>query len=83
MSRLLQARNDILVEEIHEIPINFGETQAQKDLNQFEKNLIDIFNIDDEDLVFEQRTREALERVESRGIKGMTKSQFLDELDSW
>lgn len=47
MSRLLQVRNDILVEEVHEVPINFGEDQAQKDLNQFEKNLIEIFNRDD------------------------------------
>jgi len=80
MSRLLQVRNDILVEEPR-LPIDLGRTQAQKDLNQFEKNLIELFNNDD--LIFEQRTREALERVESRGIKGMTESQFLDELDSW
>lgn len=82
MSRLLQVRNDILVEEPR-LPIDLGRTQAQKDLNQFEKNLIELFNSDENDLVFEQRTREALERVESRGIKGMTESQFLDELDSW
>ncbi|MBR0271428.1 MAG: hypothetical protein IJQ68_05480 [Methanobrevibacter sp.] len=83
MNRILQARNDILVEEVHEIPMDFGKTQAQKDLNQFEENLIELFNSDEEDLIFEQRTREALERVENRGIKGMTESQFLDELDSW
>ena len=80
MSRLLFNHNDILVEE-RGLPLDFGETQAQKDLNQFEKNLVEIFNSDDEDLIFEQRTREALDRVEARGIKGVPASQFLKELD--
>jgi uncharacterized protein YpuA (DUF1002 family) len=80
MSRLLFNHNDILVEE-QRLPLDFGETQAQKDLNQFEENLVEIFNSDDEDLIFEQRTREALDRVEARGIKGVPASQFLEELD--
>lgn len=82
MGRLVFNHNDILVEEPR-LPSDFGETQAQKDLNQFEKNLIEIFNSDDEDLVFEQRTREALDRVEARGSKGVPASQFLEEMDSW
>lgn len=83
MNRILKTKNDILVEEIREIPADFGENQAKKDIDKFEENLIEIFNNNEEDLIFEKRTREALERVESRGIKGMTKSQFLNELDSW
>ena len=82
MSRLLLNPNDILVEE-QGLPLDFGETQAQKDLNQFEENLVEIFNSNDEDLIFEQRTREALDRVEARGIKGVPASQFLEELDQW
>lgn len=79
MNKLLFNYNDILVEESR-LPLDFGETQAQKDLNQFKENLIDSFN---DDGVFEERTREALARVESSDEKGMSKSQFLDELDSW
>ena len=41
---------------------------------------MDCFSDDD---VFEKRTREALARVESSDDRGMSKSQFLDELDSW
>ncbi|WP_296890592.1 hypothetical protein [uncultured Methanobrevibacter sp.] len=83
MNRILKTKNDILVEEIREIPADFGENQAKKDIDKFEENLIEIFNNNEEDLIFEKRTLEALERVESRSIKGMTKSQFLNELDSW
>lgn len=80
MNKLLFNYNDILVEE-SQLPLDFGETQAQKDLEQFKENLIDAFNNDDD--VFEKRTREALARVESSDNKGMSKSQFLDELNSW
>ncbi len=80
MNKLLFSYNDILVEDSR-LPVDFGETQAQKDLNQFKENLIDVFNSDDD--VFEKRTREALARVESSDDRGMSKSQFLDELDSW
>ena len=80
MSRLLFNHNDILVEE-SSLPLDFGETQAQKDLNQFKEDLIEVFNSDDD--VFEKRTREALARVESSDDVGMSKNQFLDELDSW
>ena len=38
---------------------------------------------DEEDKIFEQRTRDALERVESRGIKGKPASEFLKEMESW
>ena len=81
MKRLLRTYNDILIEETPHLPLDFGETQAQKDLNQFKENLIDAFNSDDD--VFEKRTCEALKRVESRGIKGVPARQFLKELDSW
>lgn len=80
MNKLLFNYNDILVEESR-LPLDFGETQAQKDLNHFKENLIAVFNSDDD--VFERRTREALARVESSDDVGMSKSQFLDELDSW
>lgn len=65
MSRMLFEYNDILVEEQHQS--HFGETQAQKDLEEFKETLIEVFNNDD--AVFQQRTRESLERVESREIK--------------
>ena len=80
MSKLLFNYDDILVEESR-LPLNFDQTQAQKDLNQFKENLIDAFNSDD--AIFEKRTRDALARVESSDDEGMSKSQFLDELDSW
>lgn len=80
MDKLLFNYNDILVEE-SSLPLDFGETQAQKDLNQFKEDLIEVFNSDDD--VFEKRTREALARVESSDDVGMSKNQFLDELDSW
>ena len=38
---------------------------------------------DEEDRIFEQRTREALERVEKRGVKGKPASEFLKEMESW
>lgn len=80
MNKLLFNYDDILVEESR-LPLDFGQTQAQKDLNQFKENLIDAFNSDD--AIFEKRTRDALARVESSDDEGMSKSQFLDELDSW
>lgn len=80
MSRMLFNYNDILVED-PQLHVNFGEAQAQKDLEEFKETLIESFN--NEDAVFEQRTREALERVESRGIKGKPASEFLKEMDSW
>ena len=46
MKRLLFARNNILVEETPQLPLNLGEIQAQKDLNQFKENLINAFNDD-------------------------------------
>lgn len=80
MSRMLFNYNDILVED-PQSPLNFGETQAQKDLEEFKENLIEAFN--NEDTIFEKRTREALERVESRGIKGKPANEFLKGMDSW
>ena len=82
MNRLLLARNNILVEETPQVPLNFGEIQAQNDIKQFEENLHNIFS-DDEEFIFEKRTREALERVECRGVNAKSKSQFLEELYSW
>ena len=46
MNKLLFSYNDILVEEPR-LPVDFGETQAQKDLNQFKENLIHVFNNND------------------------------------
>lgn len=80
MKKLVLTRNNILVEDFPQLPLNFGDIQAQKDLEKFKKNLIETFN-DDE--IFEKRTREALARVEYSDVKGMSESQFLDELDSW
>lgn len=76
MSRLLFNYNDVLVEE-PQYPLNFGETQAQKDLEEFKETLIEAFN---DDAVFEQRTCEVLERVESRGNKGKLASEDMDSL---
>ena len=47
------------------------------------REALNIVHDVDEDLIFEKRTAEALERVESRGVKGVSASQFLKELDSW
>ena len=47
MNKLLFNYNDIFAGDSR-LPVDFGETQAQKDLNQFKKNLIDVFNSDDE-----------------------------------
>ena len=82
MKRILSVKNGILIEETPMFPADFGKNQAKKDLKEFKEKLIDAFNSDD-DVVFEKRTREALERVESRDEKGMSKSEFLEELDSW
>ena len=82
MKRILSVKNGILIEETPMFPADFGKKQAKKDLKEFKEKLIDAFNSDD-DVVFEKRTREALERVESRDEKGMSKSEFLEELDSW
>ena len=38
---------------------------------------------DIDDIIFETRTREALERVEKRGVKGVSAKEFLKELDTW
>lgn len=37
----------------------------------------------EQDIRFEERTREALERVERANKKGMTVDKFLQELDKW
>lgn len=65
MSRLLLNYSDVLVERPQD-SLNFGEIQAQKDLEEFKENLIESFN---EGTVSEQITCESLERVESKGIK--------------
>lgn len=39
--------------------------------------------LSEEDSDFYKRTREALDRVENSDVKGISESQFLDELDSW
>lgn len=75
MRKILPFKNGILIEETSMFPADFGKNQAQKDLKEFEEKLIDAFNSDD--AVFEQRTREALESVESKDEKGMSKSEFL------
>lgn len=46
MKKLLFARNNILVEETPQVPLNFGEIQAKKDLESFRDNLIKTFNDD-------------------------------------
>ena len=45
MSKLFNY-NDILVGE-SQLPSDFGETQAQKDLEKFKEKLIDAFNEDE------------------------------------
>lgn len=73
MENILRPKNSIMVE--NDIPSDYGIVKARKAL--------DIVHDVDEDLIFEKRTAEALERVESRGVKGVSASQFLKELDSW
>ena len=73
MENILRPKNSIMVE--NDIPSDYGIVKAKEALN--------IVHDVDEDLIFEKRTAEALERVESRGVKGVSASQFLKELDSW
>lgn len=42
-----------------------------------------ISEMSDEDLEFYKRTREALDSIEKSDFKGMSKEEFLKELDSW
>ncbi len=71
MENILRPKNTILVEE--DLPRDYGIIKAREALD----SVRDV----DEDTIFEQRTREALDRVEARGIKGVPASQFLEELD--
>ena len=73
MENILRPKNSILVE--NDLPRDYGIIKAREALD----SVRDV----DEDLIFEKRTTEALERVESRGVKGIPVSQFLKELDSW
>ena len=49
--------------------------------NTLMENSLDYY--DEEDRIFEQRTHETLEYVESKGIKGKPASEFLKEIESW
>lgn len=60
--------------DITHISENFGINEIRKAVN------IDYV---DDDAIFEERTREALIRVENNNVKGMSKDEFLKELDSW
>lgn len=71
MENILRPKNSILVE--NDLPRDYGIIKAREALD----SVRDV----DEDTIFEQRTREALDRVEARGIKGVPASQFLKELD--
>lgn len=73
MDNILRPKNSILVE--NDLPRDYGIIKAREALESA--------HAVDEDLVFEQRTREALDRVEARGSKGVPASQFLEEMDSW
>ena len=45
--------------------------------------LIDILDVDEDTLLFEQSVREALAEVESRPFRNLTEEEFLKELESW
>ena len=72
LNKLLFNYNDILVEE-PQLPLDFGETQAQKDLSQFKENLINVFNDDCEEYyVFLNELKKLHDKVEAGDLSDFT-----------
>ena len=77
MKRALSVKNGILIEETPMFPADFGKNQAQKDLKEFEKNLINAFNNDkvSDELIDE------LDAIESEMVNGKSiKVKDVEEL---